>query len=134
MIYRVTKNGKFKLFTASVSFFKQQYVITEFRVDASFPFTSFSENSVIFKKIKGVPKSRQGLCHYSDFENVTVKKLPTKTVLTASLKKKTFQIFLVKGKKRMISNFSTKRLYNEKFRLRKSYYSFPLNWKGKIIN
>ena len=112
----------------------QQYIITEFHIDATFPLTPFSESAVIFKKIKGVPRSRQHLCNFLDFENVTVYNKPTKSVITASLKKKTFQIFFIKGKKRTISNFSTKRLYSEKYKIfKKSYFSFPLNWKGRII-
>ena len=132
--YQIQETFSLLFFALLYPSFYQQYVITEFLIDAAFPLTPFSESAVIFKKIKGVPRSRQNLCSFLDFENVTVYNKPTKSVMTASLKKKTFQIFLIKGKKRMLSNFSTKRLYNEKYKiLKKSYFSFPLNWKGRII-
>ena len=131
MIYSYKYIVQFFIF---ISFVSQQYCITEFGDTATFPLTSFSEHKILAKKIKGVPSSNQKKITYLDFFDVAVNKKKTRTVLTASFKKKSFHIFLIRGKRRILSLWSDKRLYNNRFKRRNSFFSFPLYWKGRLIH
>ena len=114
-------------------FFLQQHIVTYYDPEGTYPFASFSNDLILTKKVKGIPRSRHDQVTLLDFRDVSVHNRPSRVVLTASLKKTSFQIFLLRSKKRLLSRFSVKRLYDDRFRRKHSYFSFPLNWKGKII-
>ena len=107
--------------------------MTYYDPEGTYPFASFSNDLILTKKVKGIPRSRHDQVTLLDFRDVSVHNRPSRVVLTASLKKTSFQIFLLRSKKRLLSRFSVKRLYDDRFRRKHSYFSFPLNWKGRII-
>ena len=113
-------------------FFFQQHLVTMFPASSKFPDGS-SIPIILTKKIKGIPRTRHGEVTISDFTDVTVHNRASRTLTAMSLRKFNFRIYLIQTKKKMLSRFSVKRLYCDQYRTRTSHYSFPLNWRGRII-
>ena len=113
-------------------FLQQQYIITRAMPDVKLP-NQNKDSEVMTKKVKGLPRSRHSNVSFLDFSNITIENKPTRSVVTASLKKTKFRIYLIKSRKKLLSRFSTKRLFSEKYKTNNSFFSFPLNWKGVLI-
>ena len=53
--------------------------------------------------------------------------------MTATFKKTYCRIYLVTSKRKTLTRFSCKRIFDDAYRTKGSYFSFPLNWKGRVI-
>ena len=130
--YKVKEESGCQLLESIIASSAKQHLVTTFPNTAYFP-TNRGNPVVLTKKIKGVPRSRHNEVTIADFTDVAVSNKPPRVLITASLKKISFRIYLIKTRRKLLSRFSVKRLYSERYRTRNSFYSFPLNWKGRVI-
>ena len=102
-------------------------MITTFDNVDTFP-NLIEQETVACKKAKGVNRvTQQQELTYHDFENVAVHNHPSRKVIVATIKKVNFKLYLVRSKKRLLTNFTSKRLFSPKFRRSKHFFSFPLH-------
>ena len=130
--YKIKEESGCQLLESIVASSAKQHLVTMFPTTARFP-TRRGNPVILTKKIKGVPRSRHNQVSIADFTNVAILNKPPRVLITASFKKTCFQIYLVKTRRKLLSRFSVKRLYSERYRTKYSFFSFPLNWKSRII-
>ena len=130
--YKLKEESGCQLMESIIASSAKQHLVTTFPITARFPKIR-GDPVILTKKIKGIPRSRHGEISIADFTNVAVSNRPPRVLITASLKKISFRIYLIKTRKKLLSRFSVKRLYSERYRTKTSFYSFPLNWKGRVI-
>ena len=89
-----------------------------------------SPNEVVaVKKAKGVNSvSKRNELTFFDFVDVAENNnITSRQVVVASLRKVRFRIYLIKSKKRLLTNLSTKRLYSPRYRTKNHFFSWPLH-------
>ena len=110
----------------------KQYMITRNTKSAMFP-NKNKDSEIVTRKIKGLPRSKHHTVSFIDFSEIAIENKPARKVITARLKRTQFRIYLVKSRKKLLSRFSVKRLFSDRYKTDSSYFSFPLNWRSKII-
>ena len=110
---------------------KQNMILTFPKLD-SFPFAN-SDAKVLSKKIKGLNRSHHKFVEYDDFISCVLHKQAAKTIGTARLQRCSYRIFLAKSSRKCLGRFTSKRFLHSRFRRNSSFHSFPLNWKGRIV-
>ena len=86
------------------------------------------------KKAKGISRAVQKRhLNFFDFHETVVENKLSKKVIVSSLKRKTFKIYLIQNRKKLLSRFSSKRLFSNKFRTQNSFFSFPLNFRAQRL-
>lgn len=97
---------------------------------AHFPILTENESNILTCRAKGVPqriKEKEISLEY--FQDVVMKNQSTRKATVYSMRKKDFKISIVKSSKKLLSNFTSKRLYNSTYRCPRSWFSFPLHFK-----
>ena len=109
----------------------QHIVMTFGNNPLSFP-RPRTDHGLLCKKVKGIQRNRHKKIRYEDFIQVAICREPARLISTARFARKTFKIFLVQGKKKILGRFTTKRLIDSRFRQKSSFFSFPLEWKERL--
>ena len=105
----------------------EQYLMTLHKDVENFPFLS-NDHRIACKKAKGVSRTiQQKQLTFHDFESVAVRNELSRKVVSASIRKVNYRIYLVKNKKKLLTNFTSKRLFSPEFRTKKYFFSFPLH-------
>ena len=100
--------------------------------DSSSPkqYILLSETAAPILKCKGVKRSlvkKQGVVDVHTFIDVTKRKKLSKQVLQYTLKRKNGQIFLTSQRKRLLSKFTAKRFFCDKYSSDAHYFGWPLH-------
>ena len=93
--YKVKEESGCQLLESIIASSAKQHLVTTFPNTAYFP-TNRGNPVVLTKKIKGVPRSRHNEVTIADFTDVAVSNKPPRVLITASLKKISFRIYLIK--------------------------------------
>ena len=86
---------------------------------------------LLCKKIKGISRNRHSNITYLDFVDVAVKNRLAKKVTTGRFQRDNFNMFVIQSDKKCLSNLSTKRVYDKRYKTSTSFFSFPLNWRSR---
>ena len=107
---------------------KEQYLITTFESMDRFPDLDDKEN-IDVKKAKGVNSAvKKSQLTFYDFEDSAVNNNSvSRKVFVASLRKVSFRVYLIRNRKRLLSNLCTKRLFSPKYRTKNHFFSWPLH-------
>ena len=110
----------------------RQYMITTMPEEniANFPILMESKSNILTCRAKGVPqriKEQEISLEY--FQDVVMRNQSTRKATVYSMRKRDFKISIVKSSKKLLSNFTSKRLYNSSYRCPHSFLSFPLHFK-----
>lgn len=95
-----------------------------------FPILTEKESNILTCRAKGVPqriKEREISLEY--FQDVVMRNQSTKKASVYSMRKHNFRVSIIKSSRKILSNFTSKRLYNSNFRCSRSFFSFPLHFK-----
>ena len=107
----------------------RQYIITKHKDTNTFPIQS-RENIALTKRAKGIQRSFQAKClSFYDFYDCVKNNNESRKVEIASLKRSSFRIYLIRTKKKLLSRYNSKRYFSDKYKTKKSYFSFPLNFR-----
>ena len=110
---------------------KQNMILTFPSLD-SFPCVK-SDAKVLSRKIKGLNRSHHKFVEYDDFVSCVLHKKTPKTIETARLQKCSYRIFLARSSRKCLGRFTSKRYLHSKYRRNSSFFSWPLNWKGRLV-
>ena len=92
-----------------------------------------AETNTEMLKAKGIKRNMQKKCvGYQDFVHATKNGGVSKSIMQYSLKRTHNAIYLVGSKKRVLSCFTTKRLFSKKFFRKDCAFGFPLHLKSSI--
>ena len=97
---------------------------------AHFPILTENKSNILTCRAKGVPqriKEREISLEY--FQDVVMRNQSTRKATVYSMQKQNYRVSIIKSSKKILSNFTSKRLYNSNFRCSRSFLSFPLHFK-----
>ena len=102
-----------------------------------FPILLDKTSDILTCRAKGVPqqvKKKEISLEY--FKDVVMRDRHTKKKVTIhSMRRRDFKISIIKTSKQLLSNFTSKRLFNSHFRKNYTFFSFPLHFKElNLIN
>ena len=87
------------------------------------------DSVVVTKRAKGISRLyRDKHISLQTFYEIVVQDKPVQRINIASLKRYEFKIFLVTSKKRMLSKFCAKRFFSNRYKTKRSHFSFPLHY------
>ena len=105
------------------------YILTTAEQTNTFPIMKPGPGIQANLKSKGIARAfKSRSLDYFEFENVVLKKKPTKKIQVSSLKKHFFRISLIKTTRSLLSVYNTKRQYVSKTARPSSQFSFPLHY------
>ena len=127
--YFIKDDGGNKLIKDIIASSPKQYIVTQYERTDTFPIQP-KGNIPISKKAKGISKTyAKRYLTYHDFYDVVKNRSESRKVELASLKRSSFRIFLIRTRKKLLSRYNSKRFFSDKYQTRKSYFSFPLNFR-----